>query len=771
MDPYFVITKYSHFFSVTNIQPSAIGILLKFSVKYVHRTFAKENGKTVLKPNKVYATRIANREFRFHIGQYDDFIKTVSYEGLSPEYYQIIEKPLYEPATFVSKINPKFEEREYQTNIIKFLTVEEIGDNRSRLVGLQTGGGKGQVLDALIKVPGGWSTMGEMKVGTVVTAGDGTSAEVDGVYPQGIKPIYKITFEDKRSVKCDHEHLWKIFIDRTPAPLIVSAFELPSLINKYHVSIPTSVSELIDDVKLPIHPFLAGQDIDRLTPKDRLLYKNSSDTQRTLFAKGILSTVKIFINHNTIIVETDSNVKISFLQYLIRSLGGLATLSQSNLDNKAIYTLHISINHPERFSEKVELRDIEYNQINTIAISSIEPAGYEETQCISIDHPDHLYITNDFIVTHNTFCALSATSKLATRTLIIVLPKYLEKWQSDITNILDVKPKEVLPIRGGKELKSLMMVSSEQDIEAKYILISLTTMQSLFNDFKDNGDGILDLEYPYLPEELCERLRIGTVIFDEVHQQLYSVFRALLHIHVPKVIALSATLISDDHFIDQMQHTMFPKEIRYNKVPINKYVKVNVYSYGFKDRELIKRIRTSVRGSNTYNQIEFEKSIARHPVMLKNYLDMIVRLLKMNYIDNKKENDTAIVFAGSIDMCTRITERLKKEFPTYDIRRYVEDDPYENVIEADIRVSTILSAGTAVDIPNLRIALMTNSIQSPISILQALGRLRQLIDRDVTFCYMYNFHVPKQVDYHYRKKELFADRVVTFKEFRLEEGI
>jgi superfamily II DNA or RNA helicase len=102
----------------------------------------RENGKNVLKPNKVFATRIANREFRFHIGQYDDFIKFISYENLTPEHYEVIVKPMYEPATFKSKVNSKFEEREYQTQLINFLVNEEIGDNRSRLVGLQTGQGK-----------------------------------------------------------------------------------------------------------------------------------------------------------------------------------------------------------------------------------------------------------------------------------------------------------------------------------------------------------------------------------------------------------------------------------------------------------------------------------------------------------------------------------------------------------------------------------------------------------------------------------------------------
>src|SRR5208283_1991808 len=35
-------------------------------------------------------------------------------------------------------------------------------------------------------------------------------------------------------------------------------------------------------------------------------------------------------------------------------------------------------------------------------ITSIEPAGEDECMCIAVEHPSHCYLTNDFIVTHNT---------------------------------------------------------------------------------------------------------------------------------------------------------------------------------------------------------------------------------------------------------------------------------------------------------------------------------------------------------------------------------
>lgn len=41
--------------------------------------------------------------------------------------------------------------------------------------------------------------------------------------------------------------------------------------------------------------------------------------------------------------------------------------------------------------------------IDSLSIIDIQYIGEEETKCILIDHPEHLYITDDYIVTHNTY--------------------------------------------------------------------------------------------------------------------------------------------------------------------------------------------------------------------------------------------------------------------------------------------------------------------------------------------------------------------------------
>ncbi len=90
IDPYLKIIRYTHFFSVSEIKPSALKLVLDFSTRFVQKGFVREMGKNVLKPIKIFATRINSKnEFRFHIGQYSEFIKLLEFNGVSSDYYTI----------------------------------------------------------------------------------------------------------------------------------------------------------------------------------------------------------------------------------------------------------------------------------------------------------------------------------------------------------------------------------------------------------------------------------------------------------------------------------------------------------------------------------------------------------------------------------------------------------------------------------------------------------------------------------------------------------
>ena len=211
--------------------------------------------------------------------------------------------------------------------------------------------------------------------------------------------------------------------------------------------------------------------------------------------------------------------------------------------------------------------------------------------------------------------------------------------------------------------------------------------------------------------------------------------------------------------------TIFPAEIRFEEIKVKKYIRTYAWSYVYEDYQRSK-IRSTERGSPTYSQSAYEDSILRNRDALQHYLELIGMIIDEGYIKGHMKDDKFAVFAHRKDMCTVIAHYLKKRYSQYDVRRYIQEDPYKNLLMADIRVTTLLSGGTAHDIPNLRGVLMTNNLQSITGVLQCIGRLRELKDRDVQFHWMYCEQIAQHVKYHKERITMIADRALYTKELR-----
>jgi hypothetical protein len=74
----------------------------------------------------------------------------------------------------------------------------------------QTGLGKAMPLSAKVLTPSGWTTIGQLKVGDAVIDPEGEPSEITGVFPQGLKQTYQITFSDGTTAESCLEHLWKV---------------------------------------------------------------------------------------------------------------------------------------------------------------------------------------------------------------------------------------------------------------------------------------------------------------------------------------------------------------------------------------------------------------------------------------------------------------------------------------------------------------------------------------------------------------------------------
>jgi phosphate starvation-inducible PhoH-like protein len=70
--------------------------------------------------------------------------------------------------------------------------------------------GRAQPLTAKVLTPAGWRTIGDLAIGDLVVGSNGWPTPVLGVYPQGRKPIYRVTTQDGASTLACGEHLWTV---------------------------------------------------------------------------------------------------------------------------------------------------------------------------------------------------------------------------------------------------------------------------------------------------------------------------------------------------------------------------------------------------------------------------------------------------------------------------------------------------------------------------------------------------------------------------------
>ena len=89
------------------------------------------------------------------------------------------------------------------------------------------GTGKAQPLYSKLYTPDGYITMGDVKVGDLIIGSNGKPTKVLYVFPQGIKPMYRVTFSDDFYVDCCEDHLWKVktFNDRNRQRAFINKFK------------------------------------------------------------------------------------------------------------------------------------------------------------------------------------------------------------------------------------------------------------------------------------------------------------------------------------------------------------------------------------------------------------------------------------------------------------------------------------------------------------------------------------------------------------------
>lgn len=299
------------------------------------------------------------------------------------------------------------------------------------LISGHTGSGKSQPITTEIPTPKGIVPMGDLKVGDYVFDRKGKPTKVLCVFPQGELDVYEVALDDGRKVLCNNEHIWSILVDdvfeNKTTQELMEMLELPRPEFK-EIMIPNNFAVEYPEQELDVHPFTYGKDLeesgeDFIKPE----YLTSAINQRFDLVKGVFSSNYLCVEQSVQTFFTEEKVAKDF-KLLLHSLGYV--VSEVYQDSEESYVVEVypdQVGFEKLFDNPNEVVGYEdfYStplsdttdlyDLDRVAISKIENLNYREEQvCIKVDNPEHLYLTNDYVVTHNTTTIASLVKEINT---------------------------------------------------------------------------------------------------------------------------------------------------------------------------------------------------------------------------------------------------------------------------------------------------------------------------------------------------------------------
>lgn len=240
--------------------------------------------------------------------------------------------------------------------------------------------------------------IGNIVVGDKIYDDKGNLVEVVGVYPQGKVTTYRVVFEDGRNVICCGNHQWRV---NHGGKWHVRSLRSIAGLDYKSMSIPVGEALNYPTAKLPVPPsayasmlaaYLGGYGGDMFFDKYicKKFLRSSIDQKKDFIENFIRSFRNVVTGEEELTLSHIDMDVINFVQRVFWASGWYAKLE----GNKLI----LSRNRKE------------------LKIRSISIYGKEHATCITVDNDSHLFLTTNYIVTHNTAIMSSFLARNATMT-------------------------------------------------------------------------------------------------------------------------------------------------------------------------------------------------------------------------------------------------------------------------------------------------------------------------------------------------------------------
>lgn len=619
--------------------------------------------------------------------------------------------------------------------------IDKLTTSKSNKITVEAKPGLGKCEPYSVKIPtptpSGYTLMGELKLGDFVFGRDGKPTKIHGIFEQGEKDVFEVTFNDSRVSYCGKEHLWTVRCDKETE---WKTMTLEDIMNtdiydhEYHIPICEPVQYPKQDV--PIDPWILGYFISNrdllsllnlsafyadknildaivdkydfnMTIRDKLIEFSDKDGN-TIKTKEFFKDVRKIIAYDIIPDEymfNDVETRINLLNGITSENCYMNIPFMSKVLYNQIYQLLHSLgyNNIHAFMSKDHTD-------NELLIKDIQYVRTEKCRCIMVDNDEHLYLTENYIVTHNTFIALDSISKLGLKPLIITPTTLLKNQWIDNLNELEIESSDI----------ATNIIDSPNK---KFCVVTISSIENLIRD-----------DWKLLMDTL-DKANFGIKIVDEAHLHLKGLLKLDAISNIKHNWYLSATLGRSDILEDNVLNRALKDADRFiGNATYEEYQTeyVNVYFQDIYYHPSAKLCNQCFRfGSKGLVRATYYNMLMQYKdgkPFMNNILYMIKRARQISPYGK------ILVLVPIINAINKAIDCMKQDpwfnnFTFAGVNGSMSLSVRKNAIDtSNIIVSTSMSMGTGIDLKDLAVVINFDQYASPIITEQIFGRLRNRKD-------------------------------------------